>query len=238
VVVIFIASAAAPFFYSNRRDQGAFIQGSFKGNIAILGLGLAFTLYGDRGIAHAAVIMVFLVPFANIMAVLILTAYSDEGDSLPVKQLVFKVISNPVILAVLLGLPFSLIPMKVPAVAETTVNYFARLMLPLALFTMGTGLEIEEIKKGMVPAAAASFLKIIVMPAAALVFCLVFHVEKEGMGIIISITGVPSGISSYILATAFNSNHELASHILIISTFAALGTLSLGLAILMNFGMI
>ena len=54
----------------NSDDQGVIIQGSFRGNLAIIGLAYVDNVYGDSGLALGAVYLAFNVVLYNILSVL------------------------------------------------------------------------------------------------------------------------------------------------------------------------
>ena len=53
---------------------------------------------------------------------------------------------NPLILAVIVGLPFSYFKIKIPSVVNLTLGFLAELALPLALVGIGGSLNLQNIK--------------------------------------------------------------------------------------------
>ena len=53
-----------------RAQVGTLAQGAFRGNLAYIGLAVAFNLYGSPGLSKAGVLTGFLIPFMNFFSIL------------------------------------------------------------------------------------------------------------------------------------------------------------------------
>ena len=56
LLVFVLLSLTAFLFVKNPRDKGVYVQGAFRGNLAIVGLAFCANLYGDEGIAKVLAI--------------------------------------------------------------------------------------------------------------------------------------------------------------------------------------
>ena len=61
---------------------GSFCQGSFRGNLAYIGLAIIFNAYGDIGLTRAGLLLGFLVPVLNFFAIFALLLPRHHGDHL------------------------------------------------------------------------------------------------------------------------------------------------------------
>ena len=66
-------------FIKGPADKGAFIQGAFRGNYAIVGLALIKNLFGNDALGKASLILAFLLPVYNILAVIVLVVPKTSG---------------------------------------------------------------------------------------------------------------------------------------------------------------
>lgn len=71
----------ADFSIKNGKTKGAFIQGSFRSNVAIIGLALANNLFGSAGVARGAILISFLMPLYTVLSVLALTVPVHKNSS-------------------------------------------------------------------------------------------------------------------------------------------------------------
>ena len=95
---------------------GAFTQGAFRGSQAILGVAFVQNLYGDAGLVP--LMIVASVPLYNIFSVLVLTVTAPQEKGIERRGIVSRtlggIITNPIILGILAGLPFSLLSVDFP----------------------------------------------------------------------------------------------------------------------------
>lgn len=62
---------AIPFIKSGR-DKASFIQGSFRGNFAIVGLAIIVNVYGVEMLGKASLVLAFTIPLYNVLSVIAL----------------------------------------------------------------------------------------------------------------------------------------------------------------------
>ena len=125
---------------------GEFSQAAVRSSAAILGVALNTNIYGDAGMVPMMVLSA--VPFFNVYAVLILqfSPHVDENGRLiaperdggaAVKRALCNVAKNPIILGILLGVPFSLLRVKLPTILSSTLNTIGGTATPVALLAVG-----------------------------------------------------------------------------------------------------
>ena len=159
-----IPAVIVPLFIKDDPKRGAFIQGVYRSNFAILGIPLVKRMFPETGEAVAASVVPIAIPAFNIIAVILLTVFSPEekkasvGETL--KRSLLGVIKNPLIIGVLLGMPFMLTSLELPDIAYTGVKYMADLCTPLALMCLGASIRFDRFKGRIGLATLASFFKI------------------------------------------------------------------------------
>lgn len=62
----------------NGKDRACFIQGCFRSNLAIIGFALITNTFGDHALSKAAIILAFVMPLYNILAIIALTVPVKE----------------------------------------------------------------------------------------------------------------------------------------------------------------
>lgn len=103
-------------FMKNEEQKGAFIQGSYRSSAAILGLAFINNMYDSVGMAPLMIIG--CVPLYNIFAVIILTLKGDNGGKKPnMKETFINVMKNPILLSILIALPFALLNLHFPSLS-------------------------------------------------------------------------------------------------------------------------
>ena len=118
--------------------KGPFLQGMVRGNFAIIGLAVVDQVLGSDWLPVGAVLLAFFLLIHNIASVLILTSCSVDttAASHPGRKLglvILRTFQNPLTIAIILGILFSLNSISLPRVFNEAFNYLRYLALPLAL---------------------------------------------------------------------------------------------------------
>ena len=84
--------------------RGALVQVAFRSNYALVGIPLAQSLFGDEGVGAATLLSAMIIPLFNILAVITLSIFREDGEKTSVLKVVKGVTGNPLIRAIFLGL--------------------------------------------------------------------------------------------------------------------------------------
>ena len=224
-------------FIKGPADKGAFIQGAFRGNYAIVGLALIKNLFGNDALGKASLILAFLLPVYNILAVIVLVVPKHQGK-INIKTILQEIIFNPLILAVLIALPFSYWQIKIPDMFTVTGSYLAELALPLALIGIGGSLNLENLKRASILAFTSSIIKIIILPAVLTLIALLSGYRNDDLGIMFIAFACPTAIASFVMADVMGANSKLAGNIIMITTLGSVFTIAIGILMLKSFHLI
>ncbi len=233
----------ALYFISSRiikdkRTKGAFVQGVFRSNFAIIGLPLIFNLFGQTGLAKGAVLLAFVMPLFNIAAVVLLTVTSPEISSNGNKKIFLGIITNPLILAAVLAFPFSFFNIALPDFISKTMDYLSSLTTPLALLGIGCFFTFAGVRKRLAISVTATLLRILAIPLIFTVIAYFIGFRGDALGSIFILFGSPTAISSFIMAKAMGSDSELAAHIVLMTTLGSALTIFAGVLIMRSIGAI
>jgi predicted permease len=236
--VYFTIWIIASLFIKDGRDLSVFVQGAYRSNYAIVGLAIIANLFGDEGLGKASLILAFLLPVYNVLAVVILTVPMRKINKLNLGSTVQEIILNPLIIAVIISLPFSYFKLELPSMLLTTGNFLADVALPLALIGIGGSLNIENIKRASTLAFSSSILKLIVVPVILTYCAYLFGYRAMDLGIMFVLFSCPTAIVSFIMAEAMGCNSRLAGNIVVISTIGSVITISAAIIFLRSIGLI
>lgn len=224
-----------------RKDvRGAVIQGIYRSNFAILGVPLAANLFGAEGSTAASLVIPFLIPVYNVFAVIILAMNMPDGKKDGaglVWKIIKNVITNPLIISVVLAIPFSLGYLSMPTVLDKTVGYLSDLSTPLALLSLGASFRFADIKGNISYSIFATIMKIAVCPLVFCTIAVLMGFRGVELGIIFIAFGAPTAVSSYIMARQMKSNSIVASQIILLTTLLCSVTMLIGSTILKNLGL-
>lgn len=208
-------------------QRGVFCQGAFRGNLAIVGLAVVLNAYGDEGLTRASVLMGFIVPLLNGLAVVALSLPHQEGIAPAYSFWLSQVLLNPLIVSSLAGLAWSMTGISFPLVLENSLRIVTGMTLPLALIAIGAGFTMERLHGDLRRAGLAAAIKIVAMPFLTGAILWLLHVHGMELAIGVLMIGSPSATVSYIMASQMKGDSELAGSIIILSTLFSILTYSL-----------
>lgn len=228
----------ALFFIKEPKDQTVFIQGGFRGNFAIVGLALILNIFGNASIGKAAFILAFTIPLYNILSVVALTVPLRKKNNFKYSKTFLEILKNPLIIAVIVAIPFSVLKIPVHRTITITIDYIAALSLPLALLGIGGFLNFSDVMGSSLNALYAAILKLVIIPLFSTFIAYWIGFRGDELGIIFILFACPTAIASFIMAEAMGSNSKLAANILLITTLGSVLTITAGLFILRQNGLI
>lgn len=236
-VTFLLAWVVAVFFKTDPESKGAFIQASFRGNSAIIGV----ALIGNASramLGKTSFMLAFVIPLYNVLAVIALAFPLKGKRKLSKIQVLNEILTNPLIICMILAMILSAFHFKLPEVLERSVSYLAALTLPLALIGIGATLSNGSWKESPKLSITASIMKIVVCPLLLTTGAIWFGFRGGDLLILFILFSSPTAIVSYVMADAMGSNSRLSSSIVLISTILSIFTISAGLIMLRSWGYI
>lgn len=239
LILYFLAFSALSFFLvwgwalwrCPYEDRGVFVQGAFRGNCGIVGLALAASMYGTYGLSLGGIMAGAIIVIYNALSAIVLAIYSPSIKS-DLRSIVRNLIRNPLILSVLLAIPFAYWQVSLPVWLMTSGEYFGSMSLPLALICIGGTLSLKSAKASSRLAIDASLWKIVWLPALGVSGALLLGYRNEALGTLFLFLASPSAAVGFIMAKAANANARLAANIIVVSTFGCMITVGLGIFLL------
>lgn len=225
-------------FMKDSYMTGAFVQASFRGSAAIMGIAFVQNIYGNAGMAPMMIIGA--VPLYNIYSVIVLTFEGEnvEQGNDSIKKACINIIKNPIIIGILLGMLISLLNIHFPQMVDKTLKSFAVMASPLALVTIGAGFQGRKALAKIKPTLVASIIKLIVQPAVFLPIAVYFGFRDQKLVALIIMLGSPTTVSCYIMAKNMNNDGILTSSIIVLTTLLSALTLTVCIFVLKSLGLI
>ncbi len=201
----------------------AAFQCSFRFN-SYVGLAVAGALHGKAGIAAIGLMMGFLVPLANLASVAVLARHG-EGRWLR------EILGNPLIIATVGGLVFSLTGLALPPLMERTLELLARASLPLGLIAVGAGLRLDALDHARGHLWYGVLIKLVVLPAVAWGLAQLLGLSGIWLETAILMAALPVSTVAYVLATRMGGDGQVIAAQVALTTLISMLTLPLWLAL-------
>lgn len=218
------------------RRRGAYIQNAFRSNIAVVGVSLAQVMLSQSGVTAMALAVSVVVPIYNVLAVIALE--TCRGGGIDLKKTLLGILRNPLILACLLGFLFLGLHIRLPASVERTVSSLGNAGSVTTLIALGGSFQFSGIGKNRRPLLFCTGMRLFVTPLLAVTAAFLLGFRGDALGIILICTASPMASTSYPMALACDSDHELTGQIVVASSLLCSFSLFLWIFILKQLGIL
>lgn len=236
VITWLMLEVLATLFVTNEQDRGVVVQGGFRSNMGIFGLAYCFNAYGNEGLVTASLYMAIVTIVFNILSIVTLNRALKKN--LGFKATLVGIVKNPLIIAIIIALPFSYFDVLLPEFLLKTGEYFANMTLPLALLCIGAQLDFKALRFDLKQALLACCAKLILVPVLMMLIAISIGVRDIDLGVLLLMSSAPTAAASYVMVKALGGNASLAANIIAITTLGSIVTTSLGIIVLSQFSLI
>lgn len=228
---ILIIWGLARVLMKDHRLVGEFVQGSYRGSAAILGIALVENI--SHNTTMAPLMMLGSVPLYNVFAVLILTL--EAGDSSEgvkkdlgkkLKSALWDVCRNPIILSILGGMLLSYYDITFPHIVNKTISNLGSMATPLALVVIGAEFQGSEAVQKIKPALAATLIKLVVQPMLFLPVGMLFRFQPDQMVAALVMLGAPTTATAYVMGKNLGHEGVLTTSIIVLTTVLSAFTIT------------
>jgi predicted permease len=230
--IYFLSCVAIRLFNLTRFQAGSFSQSCYRFNTYI-GLAIVMNSLGTHGIRLFGILIGFLIPVINVLAVSTLIWFSGKSFTLRERAgiTVKAIISNPLILACIAGIIYAHSINFFPVFLENTFQLMSYATLPLALFSIGGVLTPDNLKGHFKVSFIGSIIRLVIYPFIGFLFLKWFNVTGMAFKVGMIFFTLPTSSAIYVLSSQLNSDTELASASIVLSTL--LSFISLSMVLLM-----
>jgi malonate transporter and related proteins len=233
VFVVFVLSLVFAWLARMPNVQvGSFSQACYRFSTYV-GMAVVMTDMGESGVREFAVLIGFVIPFINVLAVSSLLWYGleTEARSGAGVLLLRSTVTNPLIIACVLGMLYSLLDTPLPGFINNCLQLMSLLALPLALISIGGCLTFRSLGRHFTYAGVGAVFKLVLMPFVGYVLLQAFGVKGQEFKVAMIYFALPTSPNNYILSALLNSDLELAASSIVLSTLLSLGALSVTLVL-------
>ena len=239
-ICFWVVWGTAKLLVRDKTIRGAFVQSSFRGSAAVMGLAFIQNIYGSS--AMGPLMIVSAVPLYNIFSVIVLTFEANDSTGIDkkakIRQAGINICKNPIILSIMAGLIVGLLGIQFPTLVNKTVSNVAQMATPLALITIGAGFEGRKALAKIAPTMAASTIKLVLQPLVFLPVAAWMGFSGEKMIAILIMLASPTTPSCYIMAKSMNNDEVLTASVIVTTTLMAAFTLTGWIFLLKTLGYI
>lgn len=213
---------------------GAVLQAAFRGNLAFVGLPVVFYALeggapgaGEEWARIAVLAIGPVIPVYNICSVFVLLGAQERWSWMSAVRVVGHALTNPLVLACLLGVLYSTLALPVPGFLMRAGTALAGMALPLALLSIGASLSGDRMAKSGWPALMAALIKVTLSPLVGWITAKCLHLGPEQTLMAMIFCACPTAVASYVMAEQFGADADIAAGAVMISTLLSAASLAL-----------
>nr|WP_169449520.1 AEC family transporter [Oceanobacter kriegii] len=221
IVSCFICYGWAHLSGIKSEDVSAFVQSSFRSNLGIVGISTVVYAFGDEGTQIGALVLAIGVPMYNLMSVVILA----RGQGVNWGGQLTMIAKNPLIIAILLALPFSIFSWELPKAVGNAAQSLGQMTLPLALIAVGGTLDFQALKRANSMTMQIAALKLVVLPIATVGVALLVGIRGIELGVVALMLASPTAAAAFVMARAMGANHVLTANAIAVTTLGSMLTM-------------
>ena len=222
----FIAIAInTPLFSKGDKDENCVYKyGAIYGNVGYMTLPLTQAILGSEGVFYcSAVVMAF-----NVVSFTHGVFMMDRSKGFDAKKLIL----NPGVIAVLIGLPFYLFRISLPEIISKPVDFIAGTQTPIAMIIFGTFLANTQLKSifkhKKIYLVALS--KLIVLPTVMITIYKLMGLSGTLLVALAISSCAPSANNTVMFSAKYDKDTRLASQLVAMVSFISIITIPLIIA--------
>ncbi len=219
-----------------RAVQGIFVQSAYRSNLAIIGLALVHSAYGDAGTSLAALPVALMTILYNVLAVWVLNVTLGSRTSMP--GVVAGIVRNPLIIGITAGVCLAVSPLPVPDMIAPLGAVLSTFFLPLVLLCIGASMNLSRMRGAGALSWEASLWRLCVAPLVGVLLALLMGVRGAPLGVLFLLIATPVAASAHVMVIAARGDGVLTANIIVQTTLLSLLTVTAGFFLLSVFSLV
>lgn len=186
-----------------------------------LGLPVAIYILGDAAYVAPLMLVQLIIYTPVILAIL----EAKRGNSKGALRALVRAVTNPIIIASVLGFVFALFEVPMPGLLLEPIEMIGAAAIPMILMSFGVSLRGQRALQpgsGRKAVLVATALKVLGMPAVALGLSLAFGLDPHETFIATTIAALPTAQNVYNYAATYRKAETLVRDTVFLTTFASL----------------
>lgn len=193
---------------------------NFFSNCGFIGFPIINSIFGAEGVVYTSIFNMGFTIFLWTYGVMI---FSDKLS----KENIKKVLLNPSIIAVYIGIPIMIFNIKLPASILDTTKIVGDMTAPISMIIVGSILSKVKIKSIFKEASVyyGALIKLIVIPLAIYMIKLIIKDNSSVIDTIIVIQAMPAAAMTSIFAADFDKEKEYGAIVVFVTTLLSIITI-------------
>ena len=210
-------------------------HGIFHTNFVIFGTLIGTALCGEGNIGGISLLIAVIVPVQNIVSVVLLELFR-ENSKLSFKKTFGGVLKNPYVIAAIAGFLTQLLHIRYPDVIANVFRDLGRCGTPVALIVMGGLFNFGAVKDNVKTILVGCISRLVIVPAVLIAVTVALGFRGAEFIALMCIFMAPCATTSFNLASAMDSDADLAAQLVVFTSLLSLMTIFLWIFALSQMG--
>lgn len=225
-----------PRIERDNAKRGVMVQAIFRSNYVLFGVPIAASLCGEANIGPTSLLVGFVVPIFNVLAVVCLETF--RGGKPDYKKMLRGIATNPLIIGSVLGIALNLFNVPLPTGVHKSVTDLGKIATPLSLVVLGAGFRFNAIRGYMRQIAICLTGKLIISPMITVAIGVLLGLRNEMLVPVLAVFGSPIAVSSYTMAEQMEGDGRLAASLVVLTSVCSIVTMFLFIFALKQLGLV
>lgn len=223
ISIFLVLCLIIPKIEKDNRRKGVLIQAIFRSNFILFGLPVTISLLGEQNAGVPSLIISIIIPTFNFLSVIALEIYQDK--KINYKKIIEGIITNPLIIASLLGILMLITGIKFPQFLDKTLLDFSRVATPLALVILGASFEFSAVSGCLKQVILGVIGRLIIVPSIFIPISILVGFRDIELATLLIMFSAPVAINSFTMAEQMGADSELAGQIVVFSSMFSVFTI-------------
>ncbi|MDO4740809.1 MAG: AEC family transporter [Eubacteriales bacterium] len=221
LVMFFALFWFIPRIEPDRRKCSAMIQAIFRSNYAYFGIPLVQAIFPNMDTSVTSLLVVVVVPLFNVLAVIELEYF--RGGKADPKQILKKIVTNPLIIGSLAGLVILLTGLPIPGILQKPIDDLSKVATPMALFLLGASIDFSKTGAHIKQLTLCVVGKLVFWPVLAVAAAALLGLRNVELASVLIVFGAPTAVNSAVMSQQMGADGDLATEAVVFTTvFSAL----------------
>ncbi|MGL5314774.1 MAG: AEC family transporter [Peptostreptococcaceae bacterium] len=231
IIIIFgVLCVLIPLVEKDNSRRGVLVQAVFRSNFVIFGIPVTQALFGQDATGVASMLIAVVVPLFNFLSVISLELY--RGGKFDIKKIIKGILSNPLIIASVIGLVFVYIGITLPTPIEKTISDISKMATPLAFILLGGSFKFSAFTGYIKQLLIGVLGRLVIVPAIILPIAVYLGFRNVELTCLLAVFASPTAVASYTMAQQMDGDSELAGQIVVFTSGLSVITVFLWIFIL------
>lgn len=200
-------------------------MGMVVNNIVMFGLPITTMYYQGQDMSPITALLTLAMPLSYLLGVLVLHCFTRRSGS--AGQIVRGIVSNPILIALLLGYLCNWIGLRLPDVVDETLQSLSAVNTPLVFLCIGASISFRLCKNEVHLLLTVLVVKLVLSPALAIAGAVLLGFRGCALFSMVTIFANPSAASSFSLIRGAGGEGKHINSMIMYSNLCSLVTILL-----------